>query len=114
MKSWIAVVSHSAGVITKYQDFDAEADAQALVGAHGGFVAANPGGSPQYWSTDGVTIAYDSATEASDISRRGVISEIMRLESEVTQRRLREAVLGTDGGWLAVQEALIDTERSKL
>jgi hypothetical protein len=43
-----------------------------------------------------------------------VLVEIARLESEVTQRRLREATLGTDGGWLANQEALIAAERSKL
>lgn len=43
-----------------------------------------------------------------------IFEEIARLESEVTPRRIREAVLGTDGGWLANQEALIAAERSKL
>lgn len=43
-----------------------------------------------------------------------IFEEIARLESEVTPRRMREAVLGTDGGWLANQEALIAAERSKL
>jgi hypothetical protein len=32
----------------------------------------------------------------------------------VTPRRMREAVLGTDGGWLATQDALIAAERAKL
>lgn len=43
-----------------------------------------------------------------------IFEEIARLESEVTPRRIREAVLGTDDGWLANQEALIAAERSKL
>lgn len=41
-------------------------------------------------------------------------SEIARLEGEVTQRRMREAALGTDGGWLSHQEALISAERGKI
>ena len=47
-------------------------------------------------------------------SARAASAEIDRLESEVTQRRLREAALGTDDGWLAAQEALIAAERAKL
>jgi len=39
---------------------------------------------------------------------------IERLERQITPRRMREAVLGTDGGWLANQEALIAAERGKL
>lgn len=42
------------------------------------------------------------------------LSEIARLEGEVTPRRMREAVLGTDGGWLENQESLIAAERAKL
>tara|TARA_R110000803_G_scaffold438_1_gene1465 strand:+ start:349 stop:651 length:303 start_codon:yes stop_codon:yes gene_type:complete len=40
--------------------------------------------------------------------------EIERLEAEVTPRHFREAILGTDGGWLAAQDALIAAERAKL
>ena len=40
--------------------------------------------------------------------------EITRLEAEVSPRRIRESVLGTDGGWLAAQEALIATQRGLL
>jgi len=47
-------------------------------------------------------------------AQQNLLAEIHRLESEVTQRRLREATLGTDGGWLANQEALIAAERGKL
>jgi|GEM_PF-3023757 len=43
-----------------------------------------------------------------------VMAEISRLEGEITQRRIREAVLGTDGGWLANQDGLIAAERLKL
>jgi precorrin-6B methylase 1 len=40
--------------------------------------------------------------------------KIDELERQVTQRRIRDAIAGTDGGWLANQESLIAEERSKL
>lgn len=40
--------------------------------------------------------------------------QIDALESTVTQRRLREAVLGTDGGWLAGVNAQIAALRASL
>jgi hypothetical protein len=43
---------------------------------------------------------------------RNALAEIQRLESQVTNRRLREAY--TDSTWLDAQEALIATERAKL
>lgn len=52
----------------------------------------------QAW-TDGATI-------------RNALAEIQRLESQVTNRRLREAY--ADSTWLDAQEALIATERAKL
>lgn len=54
--------------------------------------------------------AWDSgkARELDDAPLR----EIHRLESQVTQRRLREAY--KDSTWLDAQEAKIRTERSKL
>lgn len=39
---------------------------------------------------------------------------IAELEGQITQRRLREAVLGQDGGWLATQETKISDLRIKL
>ena len=39
---------------------------------------------------------------------------IKRLEAQITPRRIREAVLGADGGWLAQQEAAIDALRGQL
>lgn len=44
-------------------------------------------------------------------STDAALLEVARLESEITSRRLREAVLGTDGGWLAAQEAYISIQR---
>ena len=44
-----------------------------------------------------------------------VKAEILRLEKQITNRRLREAVLTQAGAdWLAAQEALIAIERAKL
>lgn len=40
--------------------------------------------------------------------------KIDELERQVTQRRMRDAIAGTDGGWLANIEAQIAEERSKL
>ncbi len=54
------------------------------------------------------------AEAAVDAERRGITSEINRLESQQTPRRLREHALGTDNGWLENQENLIAVERAKL
>ena len=40
--------------------------------------------------------------------------KINQLENEITPRRIREAILGTDGDWLKNKEAEIATERAKL
>jgi hypothetical protein len=45
---------------------------------------------------------------------RNASTEIQRLESAISSRRYREAIAGTDGGWLANQEKLIAVERGKL
>lgn len=57
--------------------------------------------------------ADEQAWENAELKRTAMV-EIRRLEGEVTQRRLREAALGADGGWLANQDALIAAERLKL
>lgn len=69
-------------------------------------ITAFPGGIPSQSDQDAWTAEY-AVVEAA-------MAEITRLELQVTQRRIREATLGTDGGWLANQEALIAAERSKL
>ena len=42
------------------------------------------------------------------------MAEIIALESEITPRRQREAILGVDNGWLANQDAAIADLRKKL
>ena len=59
------------------------------------------------------SIAYTEA-ELVEIATKNILAEVTRLESQITPRRIREAVLGTDSGWLAAQEALIAIERAKL
>lgn len=41
-------------------------------------------------------------------------SNIASIESQITSRRIREAVLGLDGGWLASKEAEIEQLRADL
>lgn len=41
-------------------------------------------------------------------------AQILALEATVTQRRVRDAILGTDGGWLANVEAQIAVLRGQL
>lgn len=43
-----------------------------------------------------------------------VLSKIAAMESSVTQRRIREAILGIDGGWLKNIDAQIAIERKSL
>jgi len=81
--------------------------------------AAKNGGLPTLYTTEEAAVidpqqAIDSAAWDADAIPRNAKKEIARLEGEITQRRVREAVLGTDNGWLADQEVLIATERAKL
>ena len=60
-------------------------------------------------------IAAREAVWQAESVKRNALAKILRLEAEAAQpRRIREAILGTDNGWLAAQEALIATERAKL
>lgn len=43
-----------------------------------------------------------------------ILSQIAEKESTITQRRLREAVLGIDGGWLAAKDTEIAALRDQL
>ena len=58
-------------------------------------------------------VAAENAWEAG-ASERAVKQKILELEVEITPRRIREAILGTDSEWLKNKEAEIATERSKL
>lgn len=61
---------------------------------------------------DAALAAYDHAAET---AKREALQQIAALESQVTQRRLREAVLSLEGGaWLQSIETQIATLRSTL
>jgi hypothetical protein len=55
-----------------------------------------------------------NAAWSNDSVARNAKVKILQLELEITPRRIREAVLGTDNGWLANQQNLIQIERNKL
>jgi len=56
--------------------------------------------------------AYEAA--APERARQAIVDGIDALERQITPRRVREAILGIDNGWLVAQEALIAAERVKL
>ena len=70
MENYIAIASNANNKITKYQDFAEEADANAHVSAHGGFVCAKPDGLFEYWVVDAdkKTLTYDKTTYDSDVA----------------------------------------------
>ena len=70
MKKYTAVVSHSDGLITKYQDFDSEDDAKAHVATHGGKVVADLDDELSYWDVSGDTASKDTDQIAADILTR--------------------------------------------
>ena len=69
MKKFTAVVSHSSGVITKYQDFDSEDDAKAHVATHGGKVVVDLDEDVLYWDVSS-DAAKDTNQLAADILTR--------------------------------------------
>ena len=69
MKKYTAVVSHSDGVITKYQDFDSEDDAKAHVDTHGGKVVTDLDDDLAYWDVSS-DAAKDTNQLAADILAR--------------------------------------------
>lgn len=54
------------------------------------------------------------AANQKQANNSSVLSQIAALEASVTQRRLREATLGTDNGWLAGIDSQIAALRSQL
>ena len=72
---------------------------------------------PRYMTVDvaAKTVTYDSAAEANDTTIAVAQSEIARLESTITARRLRDALASDEGKtWVADVEKLIAIERDKL
>lgn len=59
---------------------------------------------------DELPTPWPPALSASD----AIKEKIAELEAQVTDRRIREAVLGVDGGWLKEQDAKISALRSQL
>ena len=112
---------------TRINDKPTEAEATTLVDklindmplgkeAPNAFYVVDPRVSVEYIVVDPVTktISVDTAQQTVDQVNTAALTEIARLEGQVTQRRLREAALGTDAGWLANQDTLIAAERVKI
>jgi hypothetical protein len=76
MEKFIAVVGHADNKITKYQDFAKEADANAHVATHGGFVCETPDGTLDYWVVDAdkKTLTYDKSTHDSDVAAANAVA----------------------------------------
>lgn len=72
------------------------------------------GKSVQLTPKEEATRDVEEAKWAAGETARTAKSEIQELENKITGRRLREAVLQGDGGWLASQDALIKTQRDKI
>ena len=53
-------------------------------------------------------------SQAPKRAQQVIKNEIKGLEKQITSRRLRDAILGKDGGWLAKQDMRIEAERAKL
>ncbi len=117
MKDYIAVIKNSNNKVDKYKDFDSESAANSHVAAHGGFVVENPSGDVDYWVVDAGAkkVTFNKSVSDTDNAKITVMSKIYDLEAEITPRRLREAILTSNGKtWLTNKEAEIATERGKL
>jgi hypothetical protein len=116
MKQYVAIVSHTvAGVITKFKDYDIEADAIAHVGTYGGKVVTGiTDNDLEYWNVLGDPVKDTNALTAA-INSNIAINEIRRLENSITPRRVREAVATQAGkDWIATVETAIDMQRGLL
>jgi len=70
----------------------------------------------RWWGDYEAWIAAGNVPDQVDVPQQIdlVMSEIAQLEAQVTQRRICEAVLGLDGGWLEEQSAKIAALRHQL
>ena len=118
MKKYTAVVSHSSGVITKYQDFDSEDDAKAHVATHGGKVVADLDDELSYWDVSGDTASKDTDQIAADILTRKwkairTNRDILMAKSDwtvTTDTALSDSVKAK---WVTYRKALRDLPASK-
>tara|TARA_R110000803_G_scaffold26584_1_gene62727 strand:- start:1087 stop:1470 length:384 start_codon:yes stop_codon:yes gene_type:complete len=67
MREFTAVVSHSGGKITKYQDFDSKTDAENHVATYGGKIVQDLDNQLAYWDVSGDTPSKDTDQLAADI-----------------------------------------------
>ena len=64
----------------------------------------------QVFDGNGTLIAVEEINTPSD----SILSQIRTIEATITPRRIREAILGTDAGWLSAHEAEISTLRAQI
>ena len=122
MKIFIAVVKHENNRVTKYQDFDTQAEADAHVATYGGFVDDKPSERVKYWIVDAdkKTLTYDEVSDKSDLVKVIARRKIPRLERKITARRIRDTFNADSDTATAAKkfitdiEAEIVTERGKL
>ena len=122
MKVFIAVVKHENNRVTKYQDFDTQAEADAHVATYGGFVDDKPSERVKYWIVDAdkKTLTYDEVSDKSDLVKVIARRKIPRLERKITARRIRDTFNADSDTATAAKkfitdiEAEIVTERGKL
>jgi len=108
--SYLAIVKVENNRIAKYQDFDAQADADAHSINYGGFVVEAPAtGNMNYWVIDegAKTITHDTSTQSTDEAAR---------EMELI-RNHRDRLL-TETDWMALGDVTMSnawkTYRQKL
>ena len=122
MKIFIAVVKHENNRVTKYQDFDTQAEADAHVATYGGFVDDKPSERVKYWIVDAdkKTLTYDEVSDKSDLVKVIARRKIPRLERKITARRIRDTFNADSDTATAAKKFITDieteiaTERSKL
>ena len=66
MKAFVAIVALDGDKVAKYQDFDTQAEADAHVEEHGGFVVEGIDGDFEYWYCDPVARTAVKDTAAQD------------------------------------------------
>ena len=70
MRQFTAVVTHDKGAVTKYQDFDLKADADAHVANFGGKVVEGLDNLLEYWDVSGDTPVKDTDQQNADETAR--------------------------------------------
>ena len=113
MKEFVAIVSHNAGVITKYKDFGTQAEADAHVTTYGGKVVKDLDDDTDYWDVSSDPVK-DTAKQTADINTQIALNKINELET--VPRRIRESLIATSSADKHVidEDAAIAIERGKL